>query len=78
MPGWNSHPEMELWGPGRYRFQTGKDTMMGLKVRYRGQNLVEYALVVAIIAAAAVAMSTYVFRAVQSKQKAIGEEFQRE
>jgi Flp pilus assembly pilin Flp len=52
--------------------------MMGLKVHRRGQNLVEYALVIAIVSAAAVAMSTYVFRAVQSKQKAIGEEFQKE
>ena len=52
---------------------------MGL-TRYwgKGQNVVEYALVVAIIAAAAVAMSTYVYRAVQSKQKDITVEFQRE
>jgi Flp pilus assembly pilin Flp len=49
-----------------------------LKVRYRGQNLVEYALVIAVVSAAAVAMSTYVYRAVQSKQKQMGEEFQQE
>ena len=46
--------------------------------RYKGQNVVEYALVVAIITTAAVAMSTYVYRAVQSKQKCITAEFQRE
>jgi Flp pilus assembly pilin Flp len=52
---------------------------MGLfKVRYRGQNLVEYALVIAVVSAAAVAMSTYVYRAVQSKQKEMNEEFQSE
>ena len=49
-----------------------------LKVRYRGQNLIEYALVIAVVSAAAVAMSTYVFRAVQSKQKEMSEEFQKE
>ncbi len=52
---------------------------MGLfKVRYRGQNLIEYALVIAVISAAAVAMSTYVYRAVQSKQKQMTEEFSNE
>jgi Flp pilus assembly pilin Flp len=48
---------------------------MGLKVRYRGQNVIEYALVIAVISAAAVAMSTYVFRSVQSTQKKMVEEF---
>ena len=52
---------------------------MGLfKVRYRGQNLVEYALVIAVVSAAAAAMSTYVYRAVQSKQKQMGEDFQQQ
>ena len=37
----------------------------------KGQNLLEYALVAAIVAAAVVAMSTYVFRAVQATQKMI-------
>ncbi len=49
-----------------------------LKFRNKGQNVVEYALVVAIISAAAVAMSTYVYRAVQSKQKEMTEEFKAE
>ncbi|MEI8012175.1 MAG: hypothetical protein WCI27_06815 [Candidatus Omnitrophota bacterium] len=48
------------------------------KYRGKGQNVVEYALIVAIIAAAAVAMSTYMYRAVTSKQKDITAEFQRE
>ena len=43
-----------------------------------GQNLMEYALVVAIVSAAVTAMSTYVFRAVQAKQKDVSEEYQRE
>ncbi len=41
----------------------------------RAQNLIEYALVVAVIASATVAMSTYVYRAVQSKQKEITEQY---
>lgn len=39
----------------------------------KAQNLIEYALIVAVIASATVAMSTYVYRAVQSKQKEITE-----
>ena len=50
---------------------------MGLSLKRNGQSLVEYTLVVAVIGAAVVAMSTYVFRAVQAKQKEISEEFQR-
>jgi len=38
------------------------------------QNLIEYAIVVALISAAAAALSTYVFRAVQSQQKMITED----
>lgn len=37
----------------------------------KGQNLIEYALIVALVAAAMVAMSTYVFRSIQATQKAI-------
>ena len=44
----------------------------------RGQNLIEYCLVVAIVSAAVAAMSTYVYRAIQAKQKDIGEEYQKE
>ncbi len=42
----------------------------------RGQNLVEYAMVAAIITAAMVAMSTYVFRSLQATQQMIYDEFQ--
>ena len=35
-----------------------------------GQNLIEYAIIVALVAAAMSAMSTYVFRSVQASQKA--------
>ncbi|MCA9401517.1 MAG: hypothetical protein KC713_07805 [Candidatus Omnitrophica bacterium] len=45
-------------------------------VTKRGQNLIEYALVAAIVTAAVVAMSTYVFRSVQATQQDIQEEFQ--
>jgi len=44
------------------------------KLKYRNaQNLIEYAIVVALITAAVAALSTYVFRSVQSQQKMITE-----
>lgn len=36
-----------------------------------GQNLIEYAIIVAAVAAAMVAMSTYVFRSIQATQQMI-------
>jgi len=45
------------------------------KLRNRkAQNLIEYAIVVALISAAVAALSTYVFRSVQSQQKMITED----
>ncbi len=44
-------------------------------VSKNGQCLVEYAIVVSIVAAAMVAMSTYVFRSVQATQQTIHEEY---
>ena len=41
----------------------------------KGQNLIEYAIVVAVVVSAMLAMSTYVFRSVQSTQQAIQQEF---
>jgi len=40
----------------------------------KAQNLIEYAIVVALISAAVAALSTYVFRSVQSQQKMITED----
>lgn len=40
-----------------------------------GQNLIEYALVVALVASAMLAMSTYVFRSVQATQQVIQNEY---
>ena len=40
-----------------------------------GQNLIEYAIVVAVVTAAVAAMSTYVFRSAQATQKAVTQEF---
>ena len=40
----------------------------------RGQSILEYAIVATIVAAAAIAMSTYVFRAVQATQQTIQQE----
>lgn len=42
---------------------------------HKGQSLIEYALVAAVVTAAVVAMSTYVFRSVQATQQVIQEEF---
>jgi hypothetical protein len=52
--------------------------MMGLLSKRTGQNLVEYTLIIVIITMAATAMSTYVYRAVQAKQKEIQAESRRE
>jgi hypothetical protein len=38
------------------------------------QNLIEYAIVVALITAAVAALSTYVFRSIQAQQKMITED----
>lgn len=43
----------------------------------KGQSLLEYAMVASIVAAAIVAMSTYVYRSVQSTQQEIMDEFQK-
>lgn len=40
-----------------------------------GQNIVEYAIVIALVSAAMIAMSTYVYRSVQATQKMVEEEF---
>lgn len=49
--------------------------MAVFRVHKKGQNLIEYSLVVAVLASATVAMSTYVYRAVQSKQNEIIEKY---
>ena len=43
------------------------------RLNKNGQNIIEYAIIVALIASAMVAMSTYVFRSVQATQQAIQE-----
>jgi Flp pilus assembly pilin Flp len=48
----------------------------GVKRYHKGQNLLEYATIAAVITAAVVAMSTYVYRSVQATQQAIQEESQ--
>lgn len=44
----------------------------------RGQNIIEYALVIALVSAAMIAMSTYVYRSVQATQKMVEDEFRNE
>jgi Flp pilus assembly pilin Flp len=41
----------------------------------KGQNLIEYAIVVTVVASAMVAMGTYVFRSVQATQQMIQKGF---
>jgi Flp pilus assembly pilin Flp len=41
----------------------------------KGQNIIEYAIVVALVASAMLAMSTYVFRSIQATQQVISEGF---
>ncbi len=46
------------------------------RLRYEnGQNIIEYAVVVALVASAMLAMSTYVFRSIQATQQLISEGF---
>jgi Flp pilus assembly pilin Flp len=40
----------------------------------KGQNIIEYAIVIALVSAAMVAMSTYVYRSVQATQKVVEDE----
>jgi len=48
------------------------------KNRQKGQSLLEYALVATLVSVFVMAMSTYVFRAVQATQQTIQKEFRSE
>ena len=48
------------------------------RINKNGQNLIEYTIVVSIVTASVVAMTTYVFRAVQATQQMIYKESSRE
>jgi len=52
--------------------------MKNIRKDQKGQSLLEYALVAALVSMAVVAMSTYVFRSVQATQQIIQEEFRNE
>ena len=54
--------------------QGGITRYLGLR-NQNGQNLIEYAIVIALVSVAIVAMSTYVYRSVQATQKVVEEEF---
>ena len=56
-----------------YLFSSGKSAIWQKKMNLNknGQNLVEYAIVAAVVASAMLAMSTYVFRSVQGAQQVI-------
>jgi Flp pilus assembly pilin Flp len=49
--------------------------MMRRKEKRKGQNLIEYAIVVTIVASAMLAMSTYVYRSIKATQQMIQEGF---
>jgi len=49
-----------------------------IKWNKKGQSLLEYALIAALMSAVAVAMSTYVFRSVQATQQKIQDESAKE
>jgi Flp pilus assembly pilin Flp len=46
-----------------------------LGINKKGQNVIEYAIVVAVISSAMLAMSTYVYRSVQATQQMIQKGF---
>lgn len=51
---------------------------MWLKLRNdKGQNLIEYAVIVVVVLSALAAMSTYVYRSVQATQQIIQKELSR-
>ena len=47
-------------------------------MNHKGQNIIEYAIVIALVSAAVIAMSTYVYRSAQATQKVIEGEFRNE
>jgi len=47
-----------------------------LKRFHKGQSLIEYAVVISLVAAVMVAMYTYIMRSVQSAQKQVEESVQ--
>ncbi len=49
--------------------------MHGQVHKTKGQTIIEYAIVVSVVAAAMIAMSTYVYRAIQGAQQIIQEEY---
>jgi len=55
-----------------------KDCIKRERMDTQGQSLMEYALVAAVISAAILVMSTYVFRSVQATQQMIQSEAQRD
>lgn len=52
----------------------------GIKMLFncKGQSIIEYAMVAAIVASAMIVMTTYVFRSVQATQQQIEGEFRAE
>lgn len=52
--------------------------MLCARQNTKGQNLIEYTIVVALVSAAVIAMSTYVYRSVQATQQVIEAGFQKQ
>jgi len=73
----NSRPRLQARAPSssRYvRWAAARHSQRSMQ----GQHLIEYAIVVALVSAAVIAMSTYVFRSAQATQKMIEEELRNE
>lgn len=62
-----------LKSQGQESLVTQKVRTMWLIQNQKGQNLIEYAIIVAVVASAMLAMSIYVSRSVQATQQAIQE-----
>ena len=65
-------------GIGHLHETRGGRTWQTKHMNHNGQNIIEYAIVIALVSAAMIAMSTYVYRSTQATQKVIEEEFQNE
>jgi len=72
-----SESTLRLQEMGTNHLGHGGEGAMGHKKlnHEKGQNIIEYAIVVALVASAMLAMSTYVFRSIQATQQMISEGF---
>ena len=71
-------PPSGSWDSSHFRgIRTGR-AWHKRSINHKGQNIIEYAIVIALVSAAMIAMSTYVYRSAQATQKVVEEEFRNE